>query len=100
MSRARRDSKTFVLPQHVSQLEKWLDHATKMYIPMFRIRVILLSLVGSRTSFRLIASTHLASVNKLLLILADSTIRSFWFSVLRLSSDPAKSMADAVLILI
>ena len=71
-----------------------------MYIPMFKIRVILLSLYGIRASLRLTASTHLASVNKLLLILADSTILSFWFSVLRLSSDPAKSMADAVLFLI
>lgn len=44
------------------------------------------------------ASTHLARTNKLLLILADSTILSFRFSVLRLSSDPAKSIAEAVLI--
>ena len=70
-----------------------------VHVPMFRILVIFDSLFGIRMSCRLIASTHLASVNKLLLILADSTIRSFWFSVLRLSSDPARSMADTVLVL-
>lgn len=71
-----------------------------MYTPISRSLVSLDSRRGTRTSCWPIASTHLASVNKLLLILADSNIRSFWFSVLRLSSDPARSMADAVLILI
>lgn len=43
------------------------------------------------------ASMHWLKTNKLLLMLADSTIRSLPFSVRRLSSEPARSIADAVL---
>ena len=52
-----------------------------------------------REQFVLMASTHFAKAKRLLLILADSTILSLPFSVLRLSSDPAKSIAEAVLTL-
>ena len=71
-----------------------------LFWPRESILVILLSLYGIRLDFELMASTHLAKVKSLLLMLADSTILSLPFSVLRLSSDPARSIAEAVLILI
>lgn len=68
-----------------------------LFCPSDRIRVILDSRYGIRDCFRLIASTHCARTKRDLLMLADSTILSFMFSVRRLSSEPAKSIADAVL---
>ena len=71
-----------------------------LFWPSERIRVIFDSRYGIRACFLLMASTHCARTKRLLLMLADSTIRSFPLSVLRLSSDPARSIADAVLILV
>ena len=42
------------------------------------------------------ASTHWAKTKRDLFMLADSTSRSLLLSVRRLSSEPARSMADAV----
>lgn len=68
-----------------------------LFWPKERILVILDSRYGIRCCFFVIASTHCAKTKRLLLILADSTIRSLSFSVRRLSSEPARSIAEAVL---
>lgn len=88
------------------RVSRWYDRTgarlrimtvSPLFCPIERIRVIFDSRYGIRACFLLIASTHWARTNKLLFMLADSTSRSFPLSVLRLSSDPARSMAEAVL---
>lgn len=69
-----------------------------LFWPKDRILVIFDSRYGIRCCFWLMASTHCERTNRLLFILADSTSRSLPLSVLRLSSEPARSIADAVLI--
>lgn len=73
-----------------------------MVMPLFwpseRIRVIFDSRYGILLSPLPIASIHWLSTNRLLLMLADSTNLSLPLSVRLLSSDPARSIADAVLV--
>ena len=61
------------------------------------MRVILLSRYGMRDFDCEMASTHCARTKSDLLIADDSTSLSLLFSVLLLSSEPAKSMALTVL---